>query len=461
MLTDDGAGLAGTIIGERYRIESVLGEGASALVYAAHDKQLDRSVALKIPRLPLGSEAGAGERIVQEVRIAARLHDWHIVTIFDVIEIQHRPIIVMERVRGKSLAAVLRERGALPVPEAVTIGEGIARALAAAHAAGIVHRDVKPSNVLLPEGGGVKLTDFGVARALAEEQAKLTQTGMVVGSVFYIAPELMAGGDAAPAVDLYALGAVMYQMVAGEPPFTGSDPLTIALAHATRPVPSLRGFPEVPPALAQLIERLLAKSPAERPAGAAAVADELSTWSASLAATDPLAAPTVVMAARAAPRRKTAPPRKRPAMTALGVVACVCVTGIVVLARPHGVTAPAVNANPVRAQPLILQTPVARATVRQHAAALTVLSSAPRADVNEDAGTGCGPRSKEQLENDKREIERQKHQVDDDFDGASPGERALVKAQLETQKQAIDVQERQLDQEQVPCIRTSRVWWER
>jgi len=549
--------MVGTTIADRYRVEGVLGEGASAVVYAAHDQLLDRPVALKIPRLPLGSDDGAGERIAGEVRAAARLHDWHIVTIFDIIEDRGHPIIVMERVNGESLADLLRRRGTLPLAEVVAISEGIARALAAAHTAGIVHRDVKPSNVLLTDDGGVKLADFGVARALANEQARLTQTGMVVGSVFYLAPELMAGRPPSPAVDLYALGAVTYQMLRGEPPFTGIDPLTIALAHATQPVPSLRDVPGIPLAFAQLLERLLAKEPAERPADAGTVADEFATWSAALAATDPLAAPTVTIA-----RERKAPPPSGPAAgrprrarfsLLLAILACACLTAVARAVWPHDVVVPSVSGNadaaehrltelglrvgrvsaasrtipsgsvigedpqpgthlapgssvrlsvstglPFVAVPNIVgrdastaaatiraaglhlvtqlqpsvyppntvieQTPAVGASLRANAAVIAVVSSGPGDDADEAQDPGppaprgawvaawCGAAgTNEQFERDKREIDLQQRQVDEQFDGSDPRERHLVKAHLEAQKAAIDAQERQLDRERNAC----------
>lgn len=301
------------VVAGRFRIEGRLGEGASAVIYAARDLVLEREVALKIPRLALGAEPGASERIAQEARAAARLHDAHIVTVYDVVEDDGRPVIVMEQVAGRSLAHILRERGTLPFAEALAIGESVALALAHAHAAGIIHRDVKPSNILVADDGTAKLTDFGVARALALEQARVTQTGMIVGSVHYLAPELVAGGEPSPASDLYALGAVMYQTVTGKPPFTGEDAVAIALAHGRDPIPSAAHLKGVPAEFAQLLERLLAKNPSERPIDAKSVAEEFATWRAAQAATDPLFAPTVTMAPPAArPTRRARPqPKKR------------------------------------------------------------------------------------------------------------------------------------------------------
>lgn len=529
----------------------MLGEGASAVVYAAHDVLLDRPVALKIPRLPLGAEAGAAERIAQEVRTAARLHDWHIVTIFDVVEDYRRPMIVMERVNGRTLAALLRERGSLPLAEAVAIGEQIARALAAAHAGGIIHRDVKPSNVLVSDAGAVKLTDFGIARALANEQARLTQTGMIVGSVFYLAPELMAGAEPTPAVDLYALGAITYQMLCGAPPFGGSDPVTIALAHATQPVPSVRGIPGIPLALARLIEKLLAKTPADRPADAGGVADEFAACAAALAATDPLTAPTVTVASPA-PRRRTNGLRRR-LVAPLALVACIGLVAIARVAWPHDVVVPSVsgaadaaekrlttaglrvarvtassesapNGAVIRQDPLpgahlspgsavrlyvstglpvvtvpnvlgrdataaaaavratglqlattsrvsddpadtiVQQVPAGGAQLREHQTIVAVVSTGPQVDADEDGGRGrhrgprgwagawCGGRaSSAQLERDKREIDSEQRQVDEEFDGSDPRYRDFVKGQLEAEKQALDAQERQADQERRAC----------
>ena len=295
-----------TIAG-RFRIEGRLGEGATAVVYAAHDIVLGREVALKVPRFPLAAEPDAIRRVTDEAANAARLQDPHIVTIYDVVEDDGNPVVVMERVDGKSLAQLLHERRALPLPEALAIGEGIARALAQAHRAGIIHRDVKPSNVLISDAGEVKLTDFGIARALASEQARLTQTGMIVGSVSYLAPEIVRGEAPTPAADVYALGIVMYQMLRGEAPFSGSDPFAIALAHTSQPVPSLRDVPGIPRQLSTLLEKMLAKDPRERTDDAQTIAEQFASWRATPPAADPLFAPTVtIVRPAAAPRSKRA-----------------------------------------------------------------------------------------------------------------------------------------------------------
>jgi eukaryotic-like serine/threonine-protein kinase len=182
----------------------------------------------------------------------------------------------MELVDGVSLAALLESEGRLPVDRTVTILDGVLAGLAAAHDRGLIHRDVKPSNILLPADGGVKLADFGIARALADASARLTATGQMLGTPRYVAPEQATGGPTTPASDVYAVGVVAYECLTGHTPFDAPTPVALALAHQHEPVPPIsRSAPDVPPGIAAVIERALAKDPADRFADAAGMRQAL------------------------------------------------------------------------------------------------------------------------------------------------------------------------------------------
>jgi eukaryotic-like serine/threonine-protein kinase len=253
------------VLAGRYELAEPLGAGGMAHVTAAYDRLLDRRVAVKLIRDELVGDVASRERLLREARAAAGLHHPNTVAVFDVGEDGGRPFIVMELVEGETLADRLARVGALPPDEAVRIAGAVLEGLAAAHDRGLVHRDVKPSNILLPVAGGVKLADFGIAKELSALTTGLTATGSVLGTPRYLAPEQAAGGDAGPASDLYALGAVLYECLAGRAPFEGDNPLAVALAHQQEAVPSLVArAPGVPPALEVAVERALAKRPEDR-----------------------------------------------------------------------------------------------------------------------------------------------------------------------------------------------------
>ncbi len=256
------------LAGGRFEIERLLGEGTSKAVYQARDRRLERDVALAVI-------ADAGRRVLHEVRAMARLDHTNIVTVFDVGEEHGETFIVSKLVRGGSVAHWIgrTEPGAARVRDAVQIARQIAAALAHAHAAGIVHRDVKPGNVLLAADGTALLADFGVA--VESGSTHDTADGAVVGTVAYMAPEQALGRRVDARCDLYALGATLFEMVYGRPPFEGK-PLAILAKLLHEPPPDPRELdPPVPPRLAALIERLLAKEPDDRPASAAEVDEQL------------------------------------------------------------------------------------------------------------------------------------------------------------------------------------------
>jgi eukaryotic-like serine/threonine-protein kinase len=251
------------LLADRYELAETLGAGGMAHVVAAHDRLLERRVAVKLIRDELLGDEPSRQRLLREARAAAALHHPNTVAVFDVGS-DEQPFIVMELIEGESLADRLAREGRLEVRDAVAVATAVLDGLAAAHDRGLVHRDVKPSNILLPVAGGVKLADFGIAKAVSGV-TDLTATGSVLGTPRYLAPEQAAGQGATPASDLYALGAVLYECLAGRAPFEADSPLAVALAHQQQPVPPLAdAAPEVPSALAAAVERALAKRPEDR-----------------------------------------------------------------------------------------------------------------------------------------------------------------------------------------------------
>jgi class 3 adenylate cyclase len=260
----------------RYTVQRFLGEGGKKRVYLAHDHRLDRDVACALIKSEGLDEAGRA-RVQREAQAMGRLGDHpHIVTVYDIGEENGQPLIVCQFMSGGSLDDLLdrAEHRRLPVPRALRLAEEVCQALAHAHQRGVVHRDLKPSNVWLTQDGTAKLGDFGLALAL--DRSRLTLEGMMVGTVAYMPPEQALGRAADARSDLYALGAVLYEMVTGRPPFLGDDAVAIISQHInTPPVAPSWHNPEVPRALEALILRLLAKPPEERPESAAIVREAL------------------------------------------------------------------------------------------------------------------------------------------------------------------------------------------
>ncbi len=267
-----------TVLANRYRILRPLGSGGMAEVVAAHDVVLGRDVAVKLIRPALLADPASRDRLLREARSAAALHHPNTVAVYDAGDDGDRPFVVLELVEGGTLADRLRRDGPRTPEETFAIGRALLEALEAAHDAGLVHRDIKPSNVLLANDGRVKLADFGIAKALAETDPGLTSTGQIMGTPRYLAPEVSAGHPASAASDLYALGTVLYECLTGAPPFDGSTPVAVALAHQNEPVPPLReAAPHAPEALVRVIEHALEKEPADRPATARQMRTDLVT----------------------------------------------------------------------------------------------------------------------------------------------------------------------------------------
>jgi len=378
------------LLGGRYALGPLLGTGGMATVHRAHDTVLDREVAVKLVG---GVDPDDAERFRSETRVLARLHHPAVVTLYDAGTDADRAYLVMQLVDGPSLRERLRDGGRLDPVDTARLGAVLAEGLAAVHAAGVTHRDVKPGNVLLDAAGSPHLADFGIATAL--DSTRLTRTGMTVGTAAYLAPEQVTGDPVGPPADVYALGLVLLEALTGSPAYSGSG-VEVALARLTRQ-------PEIPPGVPApwraLLHDATARDPAARPA-AATVAQRLAATEArpvpGPAATErtavlaagpvgrataasggaaPIAAATAVFAPGAgAPRAAAAPRRRRRALlpvVVVGVVGAGALGGALLVAGGDPVRSPAPTLAPAVASPTVPTVPAVPAV------AITPSPSAP------------------------------------------------------------------------------------
>jgi hypothetical protein len=256
--------MIGQRLAGRYELQDLAGSGGMSSVYKARDTVLERTVAIKILHDHYSDDPEYVERFRREARELARLNHPNIVTVIDRGEFEGRQFIVFEHVDGETLKSLVERSGPMPVDQAVSLVHQVARGLAFAHEQGIVHRDVKPHNVLIDENGTAKVTDFGIARSLDPAEG-LTETGTLLGTSEYIAPEQASGGPVDERSDQYSLAIVLYELITGEPPYTGDNFMAVAVKHIQEPVPSVRDRrPDVSPRLDAILGRALAKRPEDR-----------------------------------------------------------------------------------------------------------------------------------------------------------------------------------------------------
>jgi eukaryotic-like serine/threonine-protein kinase len=279
--------LLGTVIGGRYRLDAEIGRGGMSTVYRAFDIVLERPVAIKLMHRETAADTDQLERFRREARSVAQLNHAHVVTVIDAGEeaspgdgrggggaAAGTPYIVLEYIDGETLKDLIRREGRLEIPQAIAYAIEIARALGAAHERQIVHRDVKPHNVLISEEGGAKITDFGIARTLTEEG--LTMAGRVLGTTDYVSPEQALGQPVTGQSDLYSLGVVLFEMLTGDVPFHGSSPVAVAMKHVREDVPDIQLLrPELSAATAAVVERAVSKDLERRYRDAASMVTDL------------------------------------------------------------------------------------------------------------------------------------------------------------------------------------------
>ena len=326
----------GELIDGRYELEELVGSGGNSSVYRARDTLLERNVALKIMHEHHLEDDDYVERFQREARTVAQLSHPNIVTVIDRGEDDGRPFIVFEYVDGDTLDELVEREGALPVEEALRIAIGAARGLAFAHRQGHVHRDVKPQNILLNGSGQPKVTDFGISRALDVKKG-VTQTGTVLGTSNYIAPEQASGEKSTAQSDVYSLGVVLFELLTGRRPFSGDNFVAVAMKHINEVPPSVGDLRrDVPPRVAAAVARALEKDPRDRFASMEAFAAELDACLHELR-TDGDADSTATVITRPPSRPKRRAPRRRvsptPLIVALLALAALAVIGVAAYRR--------------------------------------------------------------------------------------------------------------------------------
>ena len=320
--------MVGELIAGRYEVQELVGTGGMSSVYRAHDRLLERDVAIKVLHEQFTADGEYVERFRREARAVAQLSHPNIVTVIDRGEQDDRQFIVFEYVDGENLKALIDREGPLPEREAIELALQVARALGFAHEEGLVHRDVKPQNVLLNDGRQAKVTDFGIARSL-DVHGGLTQTGTVMGTSDYIAPEQARGSRVDAQSDIYSLGTVLYELLTGEVPFAGDNFVAVAMQHINQPPPSVRERrPELSPCVDEVVRQAMAKEPRDRFRSMAELCAALNGCLAELDGVTGAQTMVVAPQRRRRQSRPARPPAERPSVWPLIVL----LAGLAVLA---------------------------------------------------------------------------------------------------------------------------------
>ncbi len=344
--------MQGEVIAGRYEVVELIGKGGMSSVFKAHDRLLERVVAIKVLHPHFTHDEEYVERFRREARSVAQLSHPNIVTVIDRGEDAGRQYIVFEYVEGENLKQLLERTGPMPVRDALLMALQMARALSFAHGRGLIHRDVKPQNVLLNADGAAKMTDFGIARSV--DVQGVTITGTVLGTSEYIAPEQARGQQVDAQTDVYSLGVVLYELLTGGVPYDGDNFVTVALRHVNEPVPSvLEHRPDAPPRLALAIERAMAKSPDERYESMDGLVEELG---ANLAELDPISEGATMISRRPVAPQRQRPPRERrrlgvfwPVAAVVAILAVAGLAGLGALAlRDNDSNGPNAATTPIR-----------------------------------------------------------------------------------------------------------------
>src|SRR4051794_5167274 len=322
--------LVGMQLSGRYRLDAQIGAGGMSTVYKAFDINLERRVAIKLLHREMSADSDQLERFRREARAVAQLSHPHIVGVIDAGEDENRPYIVFEYVEGETLKDRIRRLGRLPVDESLAYAIEIARALGCAHAHDIVHRDVKPQNVLLDPEGSAKVTDFGIARSLRDDG--LTADGRVLGTTDYVSPEQALGHDVDGQSDIYSLGVVLYEMLTGDVPFHGENQISVAMKHVREDLPDIQRIrPEVSATTAAVLDRMTDKDLAQRYADVPSLVADLEDALAIEAARSGTSTgeATAVIRTLPAHARRRLPFRMRHPVSLLAVIALLAVGAVI------------------------------------------------------------------------------------------------------------------------------------
>src|SRR4051794_27342691 len=322
--------LVGMQLSGRYRLDAQIGAGGMSTVYKAFDMNLERRVAIKLLHREMSADSDQLERFRREARAVAQLSHPHIVGVIDAGEDENRPYIVFEYVEGETLKDRIRRLGRLPVDESLAYAIEIARALGSAHAHEIVHRDVKPQNVLLDVEGSAKVTDFGIARSLRDDG--LTADGRVLGTTDYVSPEQALGHDVDGQSDIYSLGVVLYEMLTGDVPFHGENQISVAMKHVREDLPDIQQIrPEVSATTAAVLDRMTDKDLGHRYADVASLVADLEDALAIEAARSGTSTgeATAVIRTLPARARRRLPFRMRHSISLLAVIAVLAAGGVI------------------------------------------------------------------------------------------------------------------------------------